>query len=205
MSTTVQPQGPRPPEPEPDKETQRRLSRLEGDLELLEQAVHDLADPVSPVSPAGATGAAGAEGVAGGGAPGVEADGPHYPSLQAWVAAYFVVMFARPISPAVRWCASWWAHAEALSRLEALWRSWEAARLDPVRGMALWYRDVLDPQLAVLLATAGPFAQCTPDRHSPLRALPTEPAPPGYWDLPHQPGRTPAAGSQATVSTGGSA
>jgi len=199
VSTTAQPQGPRPPGPEPDRETQRRLSRLEGDLELLEQAVHDLGDPVS------AAGAAGAEGVAGGGAPGVEADGPHYPSLQAWAEAYFVVMFARPISPAVRWCASWWAHAEALSRLEALWRSWEAARLDPVRGMALWYRDVLDPQLAVLLATGGPFAQCTPDRHSPLRALPTEPAPPGYWNLPHQPGRTPAAGSQATVSTGGSA
>ena len=194
MSTPPQTSG-----SEPDRETQRRLSRLEGDLELLEQAVHDLADPVS------AAGVAASEGDAGGGAPGVEAGGPHYPSLQAWVAAYFVVMFARPLSPAVRWCASWWAHAEALSRLEALWRSWEAARLDPVRGMALWYRDVLDPQLAVLLATGGPFAQCTPDRHSPVRALPTEPAPPGYWDLPHQPGRTPAAGSQATVSTGGSA
>jgi len=198
VSTTAQPQGPRPPGPEPDRETQRRLNRLEGDLELLEQAVHDLADPAS------LAGAAAADGLGGGGGPGAEADGPHYPSLQAWAEAYFVVMFARPISPAVRWCASWWAHAEALSRLEALWRSWEAARLDPVRGMALWYRDVLDPQLAVLLATGGPFAQCTPDRHSPVRALPTEPAPPGYWDLPHQPGRTPAAGSQATVSTGGS-
>ncbi len=199
MSTTAEPQGPRPPGPEPDRETQRRLNRLEGDLELLEQAVHDLADPAS------AAGVAGSEGVAGGGAPGVEADGPHYPSLQAWAETYFAVMFARPISPAVRWCASWWAHAEALSRLEALWRSWEAARLDPVRGMALWYRDVLDPQLAVLLATGGPFAQCTPDRCSPVRALPSEPAPPGYWDLPHQPGKTPAAGSPATVSTGGSA
>ncbi len=202
MSTTAQPLGPRPPGPEPDRETQRRLNRLEGDLELLEQAVHDLADPASLAGVA-AEGLPGGSG--GGGGSGVEAGGPHYPSLQAWVEAYFAVMFARPVSPAVRWCASWWAHAEALSRLEALWRSWEAARLDPVRGMALWYRDVLDPQLGVLLATGGPFAQCTPDRHSPVRALPTEPAPPGYWVLPHQPGRTPAAGSQATVSTGGSA
>ena len=193
MSTPPQTSG-----SEPDRETQRRLNRLEGDLELLEQAVHDLADPVS------LAGAAAADGLGGSGGPGVEADGPHYPSLQAWAETYFVVMFARPVGPAVRWCASWWAHAEALSRLEALWRSWEAARLDPVRGMALWYRDVLDPQLAVLLATGGPFAQCTPDRHSLVRALPSEPAPPGYWDLPYQPGRTPAAGSQATVSTGGS-
>jgi len=67
----------------------------------------------------------------------------------------------------MRWCPQWWAHAEALSRLEALWRTWEAARLDPLQGIAVWYRDFCDPQLLVLFSPAGPFAQCTAERHSP--------------------------------------
>jgi len=47
--------------------------------------------------------------------------------------------------------------------------------------MALWYRDFLDSQLAVLTSTTGPFAQCTPDRHAPTKPLPTALAPDGYW------------------------
>lgn len=106
---------------------------------------------------------------------------PRYPSLEEWVVDHFAAMYSRPTNPSVRWCAQWWDHAEAISRLEALWRSWEVARLDELRGMALWYRDVLDPQLAVLLSAAGPFAQCTPDRHAPSKPLPTVSAPEGYW------------------------
>jgi len=71
----------------------------------------------------------------------------------------------------MRWCPQWWAHAEALSRLEALWRTWEAARLDPLQGIAVWYRDFCDPRLLVLFSPAGPFAQCTAERHSPGRWL----------------------------------
>lgn len=82
----------------------------------------------------------------------------------------------------MRWCPQWWAHAEALSRLEALWRTWEAARLDPLQGIAVWYRDFCDPRLRVLFSPAGPFAQCTAERHSPGRWLPTVPAPDGHWD-----------------------
>jgi len=123
---------------------------------------------------------------------------PCYPSLPAWVDDYFAPMYARPLNSVVRWCAQWWDHAEAISRLEALWRSWEAARLDVLRGMAVWYRDFLDPQLPVLLGAAGPFARCAPDRHTPTEALPTVPAPPGHFDGPQ-----PMPGSHAARSPTG--
>lgn len=152
-----------------------QVRALRADVELLDQVVNDFlhpatdqaaqAQPADPAQP-------------GSGQAPVE---PRYPALEPWVVDYFAPMFSRPISPAVRWCAQWWDHAEAISRLEGLWRSWETARLDELRGMAVWYRDFLDAQLAVLLSAGGPFAQCTPDRHAPTKALATTPAPPGYW------------------------
>jgi hypothetical protein len=79
--------------------------------------------------------------------------------------------FGRPIGGEIRWCAQWREHAEAIGRLEALWRSWEALRLDPGMCMATWLTNYLDPQLAVLLGRGGPFAQCNVDRHERQVAL----------------------------------
>jgi len=143
-----------------------RLRAVQADVELLRDIVDDFLHPPTGGEPG----------------PGGEAFQPRYPSLEEWVVDYFGPMFSRPLSPALRWCACWWDHAEAISRLEALWRTWEVARLDPLRGMAVWYRDHLDAQLPVLLSAAGPFAQCAPDRHAPTRPLPTTAAPDGYWD-----------------------
>jgi hypothetical protein len=61
--------------------------------------------------------------------------------------------------------SQWVEHAEAVLRLEALWRSWETLRLDPNLGMATWLTNFLDPQLAALTAPQGTFAKCSPDRH----------------------------------------
>ncbi|MDP9417185.1 MAG: DUF4913 domain-containing protein [Actinomycetota bacterium] len=83
---------------------------------------------------------------------------PAYPDMRAWVSEYFAPMYARPLGGEFRWCRRWWDHAEAISRLEALWRSWETLRSDPGLGMATWYRDYLDPQFTVLLSNRGPFA-----------------------------------------------
>ena len=146
-----------------------QLRQLRTDYELLDEVVQDFLHPAAGEAPGGADGA------------GEESFEPRYPSLEEWVTDYFAPMFARPLSPAVRWCAQWWDHAEAISRLEALWRTWEVARLDELRGLATWYRDYLDAQLPVLLGAGGPFAQCTPDRHSPIKPLHTVPAPDGYW------------------------
>ncbi len=106
---------------------------------------------------------------------------PAYPDVETWVNEHFAPMYARPLGGEFRWCPRWWEHAEAISRLEALWRSWETLRLDPGLGMATWYRDYLDSQLGTLLGNRGPFAVCSPDRHESMKPLSVEPAPEGYW------------------------
>jgi len=103
-----------------------------------------------------------------------------YPDVQTWVEQYLVVVFSRTIGGEHRWCRQWWAHPEAHTRLEALWRAWEHLRLDPQTGIAVWLRDHLDHQLPRLMAPTGPFARCTIDRHEPDRPLPVTPPPPGW-------------------------
>jgi hypothetical protein len=119
------------------------------------------------------------------------ADGatPYCSSLEDWVTTVFCPTFVRRSTPTFRWCSEWWRHSEAISRLEALWRTWEALRLDPLFGMGTWYRDHLDHQLATLTAAAGPFADCDPSRHFPSERdrLPHTAAPAGWWpDASHE-------------------
>jgi hypothetical protein len=97
-------------------------------------------------------------------------------NVEEWVREVFAPVFSRSIGGPVKWCAQWWAHGEAVLRLEALWRSWEIHRLDPGRRMATWLRDFADNQLAALLADGGTFRTCTPDSHLPMAALPLTPA-----------------------------
>ncbi len=100
-----------------------------------------------------------------------QSDEPMYDTLDDWVSEYFAPTFGRPIGGELRWCAQWGEHAEAVTRLEALWRSWESLRLEPALGMATWLTHHLDPQLTALLSRSGTFAQCQPDRHSQPIAL----------------------------------
>ena len=108
---------------------------------------------------------------------------PCFGSLEEWVASVFAPTFARRATPTFRWCSEWWRHPEAISRLEALWRSWEALRTDPLLGMSTWYSGHLDHQLPILTAAAGPFAECDPTRHFPPETdqLAHTPAPNGWW------------------------
>ena len=57
-----------------------------------------------------------------------------------------------------RWSAEWWRSPEAISRLDALWRSWEALRLEPTFGMSVWWRDHADHHMRILMSPDGPFA-----------------------------------------------
>src|ERR687885_17687 len=74
-------------------------------------------------------------------APAVRApdDGPpqlFYASLDEFVREQLAPMYRRALDGTQRtWCPEWWRHAEAISRLEALWRAWEHLRLDPATGM----------------------------------------------------------------------
>jgi hypothetical protein len=88
-----------------------------------------------------------------------------FASVDAWVDAYFLPVFQRPIGGEFRWCAQWSEHSEARERLHALWQSWEALRLDEPAGMATWLTSLLDPQLPILMGPRGPFHGCTLQRH----------------------------------------
>jgi hypothetical protein len=117
---------------------------------------------------------------------------PVYSSVEEWVNSHYLPMFRRPLGGEYRWCSEWWRHAEAITRLTALWHAWEALRLQPGTGMATWLRDHLDHQLPVLLGRTGPFAMCSEDEHIDPRQARTKQPPPGWWD-PAQPRRAPRA------------
>lgn len=92
---------------------------------------------------------------------------PYYPDATTWFRDHFAPLVHRQLDAGQTWCAQWWAHPEAVSRLEALWRAWETLRLDPAFGISQWWRDHADPHLSVLLSRDhGPFAACTPTRHN---------------------------------------
>ena len=102
--------------------------------------------------------------------------------VETWVEHVYTVVFIRRISQSQRWCSQWWAHAEAIIRLSALWRTWEAARVsEEDSAIADWLRTYFDTLNPVLLSDDGPFASCTPQRHSDQRPLPLAPPPAGYW------------------------
>jgi hypothetical protein len=131
-----------------------------------------------------------------------------YANVQDWVTQHFLPMYRRPLGGEFRWCPQWWRHAEAITRLTALWQSWEAMRLQPGTGTANWLRDHLDHQLPLLLGRSGPFAQCSEDEHIDPRIAAAEWPPPGWWDLGDadtgetQPSPLPAPGQESPPSPG---
>jgi Domain of unknown function (DUF4913) len=99
--------------------------------------------------------------------------GPVCVDVNDWVTDRLIPMLERTPGTQLRWCATWWAHPEVVSRFDACWRAWETLRQDPNLGMSVWYRDHLDPMLAVVMSGNGPFAACTAERHAPPCRLPT--------------------------------
>jgi hypothetical protein len=83
-----------------------------------------------------------------------------YPHVAAFVQDRLVHLYIRRLGQSYVWCPEWFRHAEALSRLDAIWRAWEHLRLDPATGMSVWWRDHADPHMMALLSPDGPFASC---------------------------------------------
>ncbi|NHC47164.1 TraM recognition domain-containing protein [Motilibacter aurantiacus] len=161
-----------PPPPADLTEAGRRIVALEAALEYVTELLAASAEGAVPA-------AAGA-----GGPVDDEEWEPYYGSLEEWVTDLFIVAFPRNVGQQNKWCPQWWDHAEAIMRLEVLWRSWEGARLDPVNGMAAWMAQQLDHHLPILLSPDGPFGQCTPDRHLAYKPLPVKPPPRGWFREP---------------------
>ncbi|MGV9196755.1 DUF4913 domain-containing protein [Arcanobacterium canis] len=106
-----------------------------------------------------------------------------YPDVYTWVEYYLVYMYRRPMVPSrIAWCPQWWKHIEALTRLEALWRSWEYMRQEnAMTGLARWWIELADPTMRALMDPDGTFKGCTDTQHKnrPLadQHLPFDPVP----------------------------
>lgn len=113
-----------------------------------------------------------------------------FPNLEAFVTEFLIHHYTRPVDPYGRdkeftWCSSWWAHAEAVNRLNGLWRAWEALRLDETTGMADWWKDYADPTMRALFYSKGTFQGCTVKNHAPSNEpLPVAAAPQGLFSSP---------------------
>jgi len=93
----------------------------------------------------------------------------YYPTLEVFVHDYLIGTYRRHIDGRNRnWCPQWWCHAEAIARLEAMWRSFEHLRMEPATGTSVWFINHADPHMAALLDPDGPFKYCTPENgHAP--------------------------------------
>ena len=107
-----------------------------------------------------------------------------YGSVDEFVRERLIHLYIRKVGPQndghYRWAADWWNYAEAISRLEALWRAWEHLRQDPALGMSTWWRDHADHHMTVLLDPEGPFTKST-DRNTHGEPLPYTAPPAGLF------------------------
>lgn len=81
-----------------------------------------------------------------------------------------------------RWSARWWESAEAISRLESVWRAWEHLRLEPALGMSTWWRDHADYHMGILLSPGGPF-RTSKDENMRGEPLPSKQPPVGLFPV----------------------
>lgn len=116
-------------------------------------------------------------------------DEPQFKSVADWVENWLVVNYSRPLNDAAkyRWDPQWWRYSEVVIRLEAVWGSYESMRLEGGPGMVAWFRDYLDPMMAVILSPDGPFHAYKPhenDADGPREMpspLPSTPLPLADW------------------------
>ncbi|SDB94921.1 protein of unknown function [Raineyella antarctica] len=104
-----------------------------------------------------------------------------YATSADWLTGYLLPMWRR--GPEARWCTKWWLHAEAYTRIEALWRTWEALRYEGPLGIATWLLTYADPLMHQLTAPTGPFRKCHPitGEHDQLPPWTVEPPPEGIF------------------------
>ncbi|MGB6245191.1 DUF4913 domain-containing protein [Gordonia sp. (in: high G+C Gram-positive bacteria)] len=132
-------------------EAEERVAKAERDVALAREVVR---------SAAGEQSVAEAE----------EPPAPEFNSVYEFVEDHLSILYERKWRHAGNqrvWCPQWWAHPEAVSRLESVWRAFESLRLDPTLGMSVWWRDHVDPHMTVLSDPDGPFTGCSAECHDP--------------------------------------
>ncbi len=107
----------------------------------------------------------------------------YFPTLDAFVREFICPIFRRNTGETGRaehrWSAQWWTSAEAIIRLEALWRTFEQARQDPT-AISAWLRDHTDYHLNILMSPNGPFAN-SKDTSTVNEPLPYDTPPKGLF------------------------
>lgn len=106
-----------------------------------------------------------------------------FASLPEFVDGFLLLVAVRRPSVA-HWCPQWWDHEEAVLRLEALWDAFEALRVEPGTGTAVWIRDYLDPTMDRLTSPeTSPFRACRAreGKHVVDEPLTSIPPPPGMF------------------------
>ncbi|MGI8418403.1 MAG: DUF4913 domain-containing protein [Nakamurella sp.] len=101
-----------------------------------------------------------------------------YNSVHEFVTDFIAQIYAHPVADrqtSWRWCSHWHHHAEAVARLEAAWKAFEALRQDPGTGASVWFRDHGDPCMTALTGSDGPFRLCSDTGHKAPTALPCQP------------------------------
>jgi len=106
-----------------------------------------------------------------------------FENVEQFVAEFLAPVIGRRLGGGSVWCPKWWDHPEAADRLWALWRGFEAARLQAGGSKSAWWVYHVDAHLRVLLSENGPFWECRKGRHNVGPGLPHEPAPEGHWDV----------------------
>ncbi|MEU8030694.1 DUF4913 domain-containing protein [Streptomyces sp. NPDC049099] len=127
---------------------------------------------------------------------------PVYGDLESWLRKHLSQVIRRRFGGSLTWCSQWYRHAEAVSRLNAMWQEWEKAVVEDT--MSTWWLYHCDPHLNMLMSKdSGPFMACKPDEHRQLEPLPLADSDPDLWlgtafSDPRDP--APDAGTDAAVA-----
>jgi hypothetical protein len=105
-----------------------------------------------------------------------------YGSAEEFLHEQLLPTYVRSVTgKSAKWCIEWYFHPEAVSRVAAMWRSWEHLRLDAATGMSVWWRDHADHHMKVLLDPQGPFFNCDMKEHREPEHLEPKKAPDGWF------------------------
>lgn len=102
-----------------------------------------------------------------------------YASVVEFVEEFITKMYPTSSVVTPNWTSRWWEHPQAITRLSALWQTFERLRVEqPATYMETFLRVHADYHMRYLMGDNGVFAQVrnTPEKPTPLpvEPLPTE-------------------------------
>ena len=112
-----------------------------------------------------------------------------FDSFVEWVEVWLAPTITRKLvgrGRGLTWCGQWWRHREAVLRLQATWRAWEAAIAEGGVAVSAWWVQILDPNLRALLdGEHGPMYRCAGSAHTEAPGLDTAPVPAHWFGWPN--------------------